>query len=105
VGIKVTARRGAFPTIAHANHEIWSVAAPGGKAYLGPMDNASSPSSLSTPSRFWRDTLHAMHPSLRVRYYLWFSMVEAMDRSFDSNLDLWRNANAAAMQNYRALLR
>ena len=35
-----------------------------------------------------------MHPSLRVRYYQWFSMVEAMDRSFDSNLDLWRNANA-----------
>ena len=46
-----------------------------------------------------------MHPSLRVRYYEWFSMVKAMDRNFDSSLDLWRNANAAAVNNFRALLR
>jgi len=69
------------------------------------MENPSSPSSLSSPSTFWHDTLHAMHPSLRVRYYQWFSMVEAMDRSFDSNLDLWRNANQAAVQTWRTVLR
>ena len=91
------------PTFPQANHENWSFAARGGAAYLGPMDKPSSP--LSTPSSFWHDTLHAMHPSLRVRYYQWFSMVEAMDRNFDSHLDLWRNANAAAVNNFRALLR
>jgi hypothetical protein len=60
---------------------------------------------LSSQSSFWYDSMHSMHPSLRVRYYQWFSMVEAMDRNFDSHLDLWRNANAAALQNFRALVR
>lgn len=46
-----------------------------------------------------------MHPSLRVRYYQWFSMVEAMDRNFDSILHLWRNANHAAVQTWRTVLR
>jgi hypothetical protein len=69
------------------------------------MDKPSSPSSLSNPSSFWHDTLHAMHPSLRVRYYQWFSMVEAMDRNFDSILELWGNANAAAVKNFRAVVR
>lgn len=46
-----------------------------------------------------------MHPSVRVRYYQWFSLAEAMDRSFDAMLDLWHNANAAAVQNFRAILR
>lgn len=46
-----------------------------------------------------------MHPSLRVRYYEWFSMVKAMDRNFDAVLDLWKNAHSAALQNARALLR
>ena len=87
------------PTNPHANHEIWSVAAPCGWTYFGPMDK---PSSRST---FWHDTLHAMHPSVRVRYYEWFSMAEAMDRNFDALLDLWRTTNAAAVQNMRALLR
>jgi hypothetical protein len=53
----------------------------------------------------WHDTLHAMHPSLRVRYYQWFPMVEAMDRNFDAVLELWRNTNAAAVSNFRTLLR
>ncbi len=69
------------------------------EAYLGPMKNPSSPSS------FWHDALHSMHPSVRVRYHQWFSMAEAMDRSFDATLELWRNANSAAVQNYRAILR
>jgi len=87
------------PTFPQANHENWSFAARGGEAYLGLMDKPSS------PSTFWHDTLHAMHPSLRVRYYQWFSMVEAMDRNFDSHLALWRNANQAAVQTWRTVLR
>lgn len=59
----------------------------------------------SSSSTFWHDTLHAMHPSLRVRYYEWFSMVKAMDRNFDSVLDLWRNANHAVVQTWRTVLR
>jgi hypothetical protein len=59
----------------------------------------------SSGSTFWHDSLHGMHPSLRVRYYEWFPMVEAMDRSFDAMLELWRNANAAALQNLRAIVR
>jgi len=59
----------------------------------------------SSGSTFWHDSLHALHPSVRVRYYQWFSMADAMDRNFDSVLDLWRNAHAAALQNFRALLR
>jgi len=56
-------------------------------------------------SSFRHDALHAMHPSVRVRYYQRFSMARAMDRNFDSVLDLWRNANDAAVQNVRAILR
>ncbi len=67
------------------------------------MKNPSSP--VTNPSRFWHTALHSMHPSVRVRYHQWFSMAEAMDRSFDATLDLWRNANSAAVQNYRAILR
>jgi hypothetical protein len=67
------------------------------------MRKPSSPA--SSPSSFWHDTLHAMHPSLRVRYYQWFSMVEAMDRNFDSNLELWRNANQAAVRTWSTVLR
>ena len=93
------------PTFPQANHENWSFAARGDESYVGPMDNPSSPASLPSPSSFWHDTLHAMHPSLRVRYYQWFSMVKAMDRNFDSQLDLWKNANSAALRNVRALLR
>lgn len=46
-----------------------------------------------------------MHPSVRVRYYQWFSLAESWDRSFDAMLDLWRNANQAAVQTCRAVLR
>ena len=69
------------------------------------MDKPSSLLRLARPSSFWHDTLHAMHPSLRVRYYQWFSMVEAMDRNFDSVLELWKNVNAAAVKNFQAVVR
>jgi len=95
----MTAMAARARTIPHVIHEIWSFAGQAGEAYLRPMDKTSS------GSTFWHDSLLAMHPSLRVRYYQWFPMADAMDRNFDSVLDLWKNANAAAMQNLRAILR
>lgn len=46
-----------------------------------------------------------MHPSVRVRYYQWFAMAEAMDRTFDDVLTLWHDANQGAVQAYRAALK
>ena len=70
--------------------------ASGTNAYVGPMDK---------PSSFWRTALHSMHPSVRVRYVHWFTMAETLDRSFDATLQLWRDANEAALKTFRAALR
>ena len=37
--------------------------------------------------------LHTIHPSVRIQYIPYFAQAEAMDRSFDSVLSLWRNDN------------
>jgi hypothetical protein len=59
----------------------------------------------SDPSSFWHDSLHSIHPSVRIRYIPWFAMAENMDRSFDGLLSLWRNANEAALTGWRSLVR
>jgi len=60
---------------------------------------------MKKPTGFWQDSLNALHPSIRIRYIPWFAMAETMDRSFDALLSLWGNANAAATQAWRALMR
>ena len=57
------------------------------------------------PSSFWHDSLHSIHPSVRIKYLPYFAQAEAMDRSFDALLSLWRNANDAAVQAWRSLMR
>jgi hypothetical protein len=59
----------------------------------------------SDPSSFWHDSLHSIHPSVRIRYIPYFAQAEAMDRSFDAVLSLWRNANDAAVSAWRSLMR
>ena len=60
---------------------------------------------MKTPSRFWHDSLHSLHPSIRIRYIPYFAMAETMDQSFDAILSVWHNANAAAVEAWRSLLR
>ena len=60
---------------------------------------------MEKPSSFWHDSLHSMHPSVRIRYIAWFGMAETMDQSFDAVLGLWRSANDGAMQAWRSLIR
>ena len=63
------------------------------------------PSPNPSPSRFWHNSLHAMHPSLRIRYIPYFALAETLDRSFDAVLDLWSGANARALKPIRMAMR
>jgi hypothetical protein len=54
---------------------------------------------------FWQNNLNALHPSIRIRYIPYFAMAETMDKSFDAILSLWGNANSAAVQAWRALMK
>ncbi|MEK6246448.1 MAG: hypothetical protein AABM33_18365 [Pseudomonadota bacterium] len=60
---------------------------------------------MKKPSSFWHDSLHSLHPSVRIRYIPYFAMAETMDKSFDAALALWRSANEGALQAWRALMR
>ena len=60
---------------------------------------------MKKPSGFWQDSLNSIHPSIRIRYIPYFAMAESMDKSFDALLSLWGNANAAATQAWRSLLK
>ena len=60
---------------------------------------------MTKPSSFWHDSLHSIHPSIRIKYFPYFAQAEAMDRSFDAVLSLWGNANYAALDAWRALIR
>jgi hypothetical protein len=59
----------------------------------------------TSPSSFWHDSLHSIHPSVRVKYIPYFAQAEAMDRSFDGVLSLWRNANEGVLHAWRTLMR
>jgi len=59
----------------------------------------------TSPSSFWHDSLHSIHPSVRIQYIPYFAMAENMDRSFDGVLSLWRNAHEGILHSWRALLR
>ena len=60
---------------------------------------------MKKPTGFWQTSLNSLHPSVRVRYLPYFAQAAAMDRSFDAILALWRSANAAAVNTWRALMR
>ena len=60
---------------------------------------------MTKPSSFWHDSLHSIHPSIRIKYIPYFAQAEAMDRSFDAVLSLWGNANHAALDAWRALIK
>ena len=60
---------------------------------------------MQKPSSFWHDSLHSIHPSIRIKCIPYFAQAEAMDRSFDAVLSLWGNANDAALSAWRAMIR
>jgi hypothetical protein len=60
---------------------------------------------MKKPSSFWHDSLHSIHPSIRIKYIPYFAQAEAMDRSFDAVLSLWADANHAAVHAWRSLMK